>query len=190
MKTPLKYAALIAVSAAALALAGCGKKEDSAAQPTSGAEVPGAPMVDGSVALPAGQAFANAAASSDAFEIEMSKLAAEKTGSAKVKTFAEQMIKAHTESTAKLKTAAAALNPPLTPDPMATVAQREKLNTLRAQSGAEFDTAFKAAQVEAHQITLDTLKAYSATGDVASLKELATKMIPIVTAHLNMAKGL
>jgi putative membrane protein len=186
----MKYTTLIAVSAAALALAGCGKKEEPAAQSSTGAEVPGAPMADGSVAVSAGQTFANAAAASDAFEIETSKLAAEKASSAKFKTFAEHMIKAHTESTAELKTAAAAANPPITPDPALTAMQRDKLDALKAKSGADFDAAFKTAQVEAHQMTLDTVKAYSAGGDVESLKQLATKMVPVVTAHLNMAKGL
>jgi putative membrane protein len=44
--------------------------------------------------------------------------------------------------------------------------------------------------VDAHQKTLDGLKSYSASGDVAQLKDFATKMVPIVTAHLNMANGL
>ena len=39
-------------------------------------------------------------------------------------------------------------------------------------------------------MTLDTLKAYAANGDVSSLKTFATEMVPVVTGHLNMAKGL
>ncbi len=39
-------------------------------------------------------------------------------------------------------------------------------------------------------MTLDAPKAYSASGDVASLKAFATVLVPIVTAHFNMAKGL
>lgn len=39
-------------------------------------------------------------------------------------------------------------------------------------------------------MTLDTLKAYATTGDVASLKSFASALVPIVTAHVNMAKGL
>lgn len=185
----MKHAALVAVSAAALTLAGCGKKEDSAATTTAGAEMPAA-TDGGPVAASPGQAFANAAASSDAFEIASSQLAADKAGSAKTKTFAQQMIKAHTESTAKLKAAASAATPPLTPDPALTPVQQQKLDALKAKSGAEFDTAYAAAQVEAHQMTLDALKAYSASGDVPSLKAFATELVPIVTAHLNMAKGL
>ena len=42
------------------------------------------------------QAFANAAASSDRFEIESSRMAATSAQSASVKSFARQMITAHT----------------------------------------------------------------------------------------------
>jgi predicted outer membrane protein len=62
-----------------------------------------------------GQAIANAAAASDAFEIATSQLAATNDASAAVKAFATKMITAHAESTAKLKTVAAAASPVLTP---------------------------------------------------------------------------
>ena len=187
----MKYAALVAVSAVALALAGCGKKAEQGAQATPGAEVSGT-MPDGAapVAASPGQVFVNAAAASDAFEIETSKLAAEKAGVAKIKTFAGQMIKAHTDSTAKLKAAASAATPPITPNMQMTPEQQQALDALKAKSGADFDTAYATAQVDAHQKTLDALKAYSATGDVPSLKTFASELVPIVTAHLNMAKGL
>ena len=57
-------------------------------------------------------------------------------------------------------------------------------------SGAEFDAAYAKAQVEAHQMTLDALKAYAADGAVPTLKSFATELVPVVTAHLNMAKAL
>ena len=58
------------------------------------------------------------------------------------------------------------------------------------QNGAAFDSAYASAQVDAHQKTLNALKGYAASGDNAQLKTFATGMIPTVTAHLNMAKGL
>lgn len=185
----MKHAAIIAVSAAALALASCGKKNEPAAPESPAAEA-SAGMATPAESMTAGQSFANTAASSDAFEIETSKLAADKAASAKVKTFAQNMIKAHTESTAKLKTAAASAVPPVTPVPQMSAMQQQTLTELQGKSGADFDTAYAKAQVDAHQMTLDALKAYSAAGDVPSLKSFATEMVPIVTAHLNMAKGL
>jgi putative membrane protein len=185
----MKYAAMITVSAAALALASCGKKAEPVAPESPAAEA-SAGMAGAPANMTAGQSFANTAASSDAFEIETSKLAATQAGSAKVKTFAQNMIKAHTDSTAKLKTAAAAATPPVTPVPMMSTMQQQTLTELQGKSGADFDTAYAKAQVAAHQTTLDALKAYSTSGDVASLKSFATAMVPVVTGHLNMAKGL
>jgi putative membrane protein len=69
-------------------------------------------------------------------------------------------------------------------------AQRRVMTELGEISGASFDDAYAKAQVNAHQQTLDALKAYSASGEVASLKAFAAEMVPIVTAHLNMAKAL
>jgi putative membrane protein len=186
----MRYGAFIAVSAVALALAGCGKKSEPDAQATAGAETAG---MAGDMAAPApsaGQTFANTAASSDAFEIETSKLAADKAGSTKIKTFAANMIKAHTESTAKLKSAASAATPAIMPAVQLNPMQQQTLDGLKAKAGADFDKAYAAAQVDAHQQALDALKAYSASGDVASLKGFAAEMVPVVTAHLNMAKGL
>lgn len=187
----MKHSVYLIASVAALALAGCKKSET----PANDVAASSSAAADTSIPGPAAsvtpdQAFADDAAASDAFEIQTSQLAASKAKSAKVKTFAEAMIKAHTQSTAKLKTAAAAASPAITPQPQLTPMQQQTLEALTAQSGAEFDTAYKQAQAEAHQMTLDKLKAYSASGAQAPLKAFATEMVPVVTGHLNMAKGL
>ncbi|WP_333837187.1 DUF4142 domain-containing protein [Novosphingobium sp.] len=187
----MKHSVLVVVSIAALSLAGCGKKAD-APMPSDSATATDTAMTAPSATATAtpGQMFADTAAASDMFEIETSKLAATKAQSAKVKRFAEEMIKAHTDSTAQLKTAAAAASPAITPAAAVTPAQQKTLDDLSAKSGADFDQAYADAQRTGHQATLDALKAYSASGDVPSLKAFATKMVPIVTGHLNMAKSL
>lgn len=186
----MKPLLLLAASAAALSLAAC-KKEAPPADTTADMSMASEQAAAATpAAMSPGQVFANAAAASDTFEIETSKLAASKSQSAKVKSFAENMIKAHTDSTAKLKTAAASATPAITPDPMLEPAQQQALNDLQTKSGAEFDAAYAAAQSEGHQKTLDALKAYAASGDVPSLKSFAGEMVPVVTGHLNMAKGL
>ena len=136
------------------------------------------------------QGFANAAAASDRFEVESSKLAAASASSSAIKSFATQMITAHTASTAKLKATASGLSPAITPDDTLTADQQAKLDNLKTLSGAAFDTAYAAAQVAGHQAALDLLKNYAASGDNAELKALASGMVPTVTAHLNSAKGL
>jgi putative membrane protein len=136
------------------------------------------------------QGFVNAAAQSDKFEIESSRLAATQASSASVKKFATQMITAHTASTAKLKSTVAGMNPPVTPDDALAADQQQKLDSLKGLNGTAFDTAYASAQVEAHQKTLDTLKNYAASGDNAVLKSFASGLMPTVAAHLNLAKGL
>lgn len=184
------------LGAAGLALAGCGSKTDTTSTDTTTVttNTQGSMMANGMDMAPAasaGQGFANAAAASDAFEIETSKLAQGQSQSAMIKKFADAMIKAHTDSTAKLKTAASAATPAITPDPALTAAQQQALDSLKPLKGAEFDKAYAAAQVDAHQKTLDALKATIGNKDVPQpLRDFATKLIPTVTAHLNLAKGL
>jgi putative membrane protein len=136
------------------------------------------------------QGFVNAAAASDKFEVESSKLAAGSASSAAVKKFAAQMISAHTGSTAKLKTTLAGMSPAMTPDDTLSADQQAKLDSLKGLNGAAFDRAYAQAQVDAHQATLDALNNYAASGDNAQLKTFASGLVPTVTAHLNMAKGL
>jgi putative membrane protein len=194
----MNFKTLALVSVAALSLAACGKKADdttavdnSTYANTTATDVNAVGSND-AMAAPAlgGQAFVNMAASSDAFEIETSKLAVTNGASAAVKKFAGQMITAHEGSTAKLKALTATLSPALTPDPALSAEQQQKLADLKTKQGNDFDTAYAAAQVAGHQQTLDTLKGYAATGDVPQLKTFASGLAPTVAAHLNMAKAL
>jgi putative membrane protein len=189
---------IMILSASALALAACGQKTDTtnSADATlandTAFDAGNAGMADANMTAPAtgGQVFANTAAASDAFEIETSKLALDNSSSASVKKFANQMIAAHTASTDKLKATTAGLTPAITPDPKLNAEQQATVDSLRTKKGADFDTAYIAAQGAGHQQTLDMLKAYGATGDVPALKTFATGLAPTVAAHLNMAKGL
>lgn len=188
------------LSAATLALAACGPKPATTntadATGANDTSMTAAPLNDTGtinstdVATGGAQGFANTLAASDAFEIASSKLAATQASAAKVKTFAAQMIAAHEKSTAKLKATAATLAPAITPDPTLTPDQQAMLDSLKPLNGAAFDKAYATNQTAAHQATLDALNSYAGGGDQPKLKEIATGLIPTVTAHLNMAKGL
>ena len=188
-------------TALALALAACGKPVDNNALADNGMNDTAmnemAPLDNGlegnnvAAADPVTSAsFANEAAASNAFEIATSKLAATKASNADVKKFAADMVKAHTDSTAKLKKAAASADPAITPDATLPPEKQAKLDALGKLSGAEFDKAYAAEQVAAHTETLSKLQAYAASGDVVPLKAFATELVPIVQGHLDMAKKL
>ena len=193
----MKIKSLALLSAATLALAGCGQKADTSNVSTNTMTVSETDAVndtdamnDTAMAPAAGQTFANTAASSDAFEIATSKAALATSKSASIKKFAQEMIDAHTKSTAKLKTVAAGLSPAITPDPTLTPDQQQKLDAMSKLTGADFDKAYIDAQTAGHQQTLDALKVYATGGDVPALKTFASGLVPTVTAHLNMAKSL
>lgn len=184
----MKSSLALVISVAALSVAGC-KKEPTPVPADTAAPYESATMAAPQALSPA-QAFANAVAASDAFEIESSKLAVANAQSTKVKAFAGKMIEAHTASTAKLQTAASAATPAIIPDAALSASQQLALTDLRGKSGADFDAAYAKVQADAHQATLDTAKAYAAGGDMPSLKTFAAELVPIVTGHLNVAKGL
>jgi len=181
--------------AMALALGGCGRKSDDVTVNNMSTMngTTGNMGNDSASAMPMtspAQTFANTAAASDMFEVESSKLALSKSSSAPVKKFADMMVKAHTESTEKLKATASSATPPIVPNATLSAEQQATLDNLKSASGSAFDTAYVAAQTDGHQKTLDALRAYSTSGDIPALKTLAGGMVPVVTAHLNMAKGL
>jgi len=193
----MKKSALALLSATACILAGCSHSTDTTATTSNATTVSenSADMNATTAAAPAplpagGQAFANGAAASDAFEIASSKLASGNASSAKVKTFAAQMIAAHTESTAKLKSVASQLSPAIAPDASLNADQQAKLDELKTKTGSDFDTTYVAAQVAAHEQALAALQDYSTGGDVPALKQFASGLAPKVAAHLNMAKSL
>jgi putative membrane protein len=188
----MKFKAMMLLSSAVLALAACGQKDETYNTDTNLVTDNGMAANDTEAApLPnSAQGFANTAAASDRFEIESSRLAGTAGQSAAVKAFAAKMIAAHEGSTAKLKATASGLTPAVMPTDTLSAAQQVDLDSLKNLKGAEFDTAYAAAQVKAHQQALDALKGYAASGDTPALKDLANGLVPTVAAHLNMAKGL
>ena len=180
------------VAGAALALVACGRDDQPSNVDAGNAALTNEATANASAELSptTAQGFVNAAAASDRFEIESSTLAATSAQSAAVKSFAARMVTAHTASSAKLKSTVAALTPPIAPDDTLNANQQQLLAGLKGKTGADFDTAYGQAQVAAHQATLDLLNGYVASGDNPGLRDLAKGMVPTVTAHLNMAKGL
>jgi putative membrane protein len=193
----MKFKALL-LFASTLAIAACGQKAETTNADMNASDTSMTNMDAGnlaandaaSVSPTSAQGFVNAAATSDKFEIETSKLASAAGASSATKAFATKMIDAHTASTAKLKSTLSGMNPPVTPVDTLTAEQQSTLDNLKTLKGADFDAAYKTAQVDAHTKTLDVLKNYSASGDTPALKTFADGLIPTVTAHLNMAKGL
>jgi putative membrane protein len=197
-----KFVALSTAAALSMALAACGSKDNAANDATdnmlaaneANAMDNGAMMANdmnaAATAPMTAQAFADAASASDAYEIAASKLAETKAGSADVKTFAAQMVKDHTKSTADLKAAAAKAEGNPIPASVMTSEQQANMTKLQGLTGADFDKEYVSQQVAAHENALAALQGYAAGGDSAPLKDFAGKTATVVEGHLDMAKKL
>jgi putative membrane protein len=149
-----------------------------------------ADVQDAVTATPTGAKFANKAAKSDAFEIAAAKLAKAQSSRPDIKQFAAMMITDHTGSTAKIKKAAAAADPAITPDATLTDDQNGKLADLGKLSGADFDGAYVSQQIAAHKEALALMTVYADKGDVPSLKAAAAEIKPKVQMHLDTIKAI
>jgi len=124
------------------------------------------------------------AGAGDLYERESSKLM---LGSANggVKMFAQQMIKDHTDSTAKVKAAAMQAHMMVAPPKLAPE-QSHLLAELRAARGTARDKLYVSQQKNAHQQALMLHQTYAAGGDTPSLKMVAGKIAPVVQHHIGM----
>src|ERR1700744_5298192 len=92
--------------------------------------------------------FATAAAVSDMYEVTAGKIALQRSSNADVKTFAQQMVDAHTETTQKLK---GLLPAGITPPPHVDDRRQGMLDDLRGASAGDFDHRYVTQQVAAHK---------------------------------------
>ncbi len=135
------------------------------------------------------QSFATQAATTDMAEIELGQLAMKNSADAAVKKFAEQMVKDHTASTAKLKTVAAKDNLTL---PTSLDAQHAAVKTkLAGLQGADFDKAYGKEMARGHDKAVALFESASQTPDISGdLKQFAASTLPKIRQHKGMAHEL
>ncbi|HEX4112018.1 MAG TPA: DUF4142 domain-containing protein [Stellaceae bacterium] len=137
---------------------------------------------------PADKSFAIKAAASGMTEVAEARIALGKSQNGDVKSFAQRMDKDHTQANNELMQIAQGegLKLPTTPSKK-DQAQATKLSNL---SGANFDQAYVKDQVAAHEQAVALFKKESQSGKDANLKSFATKTLPTLEDHLQMAQGL
>ena len=133
------------------------------------------------------QEFVTKVAVSDMFEIQSSKLAAQK-GNENIRAFAQQMITDHTKTTSELKGLVGKAKAKL-PSGMDSEHQK-KLDQLQKLAADKFDATYASMQVQAHEEAVNLFEAYASTGDNAQLKAWAAKTLPALKEHLQHARAL
>jgi putative membrane protein len=136
------------------------------------------------------QGFVTAAATSDMYEVEAGKIAAQRANDPQVKAFAEKMITAHTGTTEKLKGILARLHSGATPPAALDNRHQGMIDELRGAKAADFDDRYLSQQVDAHNEALILMRGYAKDGDTQAVKTFARETRPTVQMHLSMAEHL
>jgi putative membrane protein len=134
--------------------------------------------------------FVTAAATSDMYEVTAGKIALQRASSPDVKAFAQKMVDAHTETTAKLKSILASNNIAVTPPAHVDKRRQGMLDNLRGASAADFDHRYVTQQVAAHKEADILMRGYAKDGDNAAIKDFAATTGQHVKEHLAMAQRL
>jgi putative membrane protein len=133
------------------------------------------------------QDFVTKVAVSDMFEIQASKVAAQK-GNAEIKPFAQRMIKDHTKITQELKEMIGKSKVKLPTEMDAN--HQQKLAKLQKADGKDFNSMYATMQVQGHEEVVKLFESYSSSGDNAQLKAWAAKTLQALKEHLEHAKRL
>lgn len=135
------------------------------------------------------QAFLQAAAGSDQFEISEAQTALGQSRNPQVRAFAQTMIRDHAQDAQGLRQAATsgALQPPK----MAMSGdQARMLGAIQSLRGQAFDKAYARQQVLAHVEALAVTRGYATGGADQGVRQAAQSAVPMIQRHLEMAQQL
>ena len=154
--------------------------------PATRESTPGVP-VPGQTNVP-DRLFTTLAAQGGMAEVELGKLAQQRSRNEAVTVFAQQMIDDHGKSNAQLmglaKQAGLPLPSELAPD------QLEVSKKLSALNQGQFDAEYMRVQVTDHQKTVQLLLWVIASGENPDLQRFASDTLPGVLHHLQLAQDL
>jgi len=138
--------------------------------------------------LASDKAFVKRAVEGSIAEIELGKLAQEKSSTEAVKEFGKRMVEDHTKATEELKAAATKVNVEARTDVPRKVKKDEtKLSKL---STAEFDRAYAKMMLDDHKSDVREFTAEARQGKIPEVKEFAARHLPTLQEHLRMAEQL
>jgi putative membrane protein len=133
--------------------------------------------------------FVEKAAESGHAEIELSKLALQKTQTPQIKNFAQKMVDDHSAAALELENIARSKNLSVTSELDAD--HQKALSRLQAAEGAKFDAMYIDLMEEDHEKAVSLLTAAAADKKIdPQLQSFAQKNLPTFRMHLEHAKTL
>lgn len=132
--------------------------------------------------------FMQHAAGASMAEVQMGKLAVDKSTNADVKQTAQRIVDDHTKADDQLKTLAASKHVSLPTDPP-TDTQKE-VTRLQKLDGSAFDTAWSKDMVKDHQQAIKLFTKESSSAKDKDVGQFASSTLPTLKTHLQMAQHL
>jgi putative membrane protein len=121
-------------------------------------------------------------------EVELGRIAAQKGMSDSVKQFGQRMVDDHSKANEELMSLASSKGMTL---PTALDEKHQKdVTKLSAMSGAEFDRAYSKMMLSDHTKDVKEFEKQSTKGGDPDLKAFASKTLPTLQEHLQMARNL
>ncbi|MCK9688255.1 DUF4142 domain-containing protein [Scleromatobacter humisilvae] len=135
------------------------------------------------------KSFLKDAAEGGNAEVEGSKVALDKSGSADVKTFAQMMVDDHGKAGTELKGLADQKGVKVSDTPSMT--KKTEIKLLSERKGSSFDQHYAdSIGVKAHQDTIKLFQKEVDKGSDADVKAWASKTLPTLQHHLEAAQAL
>ena len=134
--------------------------------------------------------FVNALNAANTAELDLAKYMVNRTTDPAVHGFAQRMIDDHSTAAVKLEAATRGSN--VGPVPRAdqeTARSTMMLGRLQGETGTDRDNDYMRRQVPAHRRVLRLLQWEADNGQIASLKTLASTLVPTVQQHLQIAQA-
>jgi putative membrane protein len=121
-------------------------------------------------------------------EVDLGKLAEQKSEDPKVKDFAAMMVKDHSAANHELQSLATSKQVPV---PKTLDASQLALKTrLEALSGESFDKSYVKSQLQAHEDTVQLLEKEISSGQDPDAKAFAQSVLPTIRHHLQAVRTL
>lgn len=124
------------------------------------------------------------------FEIKSGQLALTKSQNELVRGYATRAVAEHTTEAQSLAKNRAEAGVSMAPDEDVRKISDDAMARLNSLQGAEFDTAFAAAQVRVQTVAVDQYGAYAQNGKSGPLRRYAQETLPKSQALLEYAKRL
>ena len=172
---------------------GRGVQQNLQDQGARGAQATGQSGMQSGMQATSASQFMMKAMQSDAFEMQTSRLAAERAQSPAIKTYAQKMIGDHGRTTAalsKMKGDTTASTGQQHAMPQLDAKHADMIKQLQAANGAAFDRLYAQQQVMAHQEAVTLFTAYSQNGSDQNLRSFASETLPTLQGHLRDAQAL